>query len=534
MLRSFTPSGPRSYMQFGLATEIGDENADLPNAVRGAKVEILRWVHRAVGLPRLDYVDVTREFENNDRPGVKFGVAMSENAWVARVEHADHGVHDRYWTTEVCVVEAADGAMLGVRNLCTSGPDVVEEVPISTPNFIKFFAKRIGLLDADVEMTQEAWRIQDEDDLGDLYELVASPERFLPIVLVTEPYRIGVDEFARRAIGVAHVVALPDNLSRAWADLIGKEMTAYLGAIRTYNPDVDLRNGSPFDHPMMLGGKVASFVGPDGATGGDAFAEWLLRKAYRVGCARILRDKRFPRFAEVRGARLDAQRRSAGKDADAAVLVAVAEQEVEQFKRRATEAEQLENEALRENKVREEETREARAQNLSMQMRVESLLAALQATGRNEEIVVPNDLKALKHWAEEYLSGRVFLLPRAYNQAKDSEYESPDDIYHALLWLAHYYWPAKTSCDEKDELREKSRHRLAELGMEYAGSIDPRNAGSEYYASYAGNRHFMNMAIKKGNSREPRYCMRIYTFWDEDAQATIVGSLPAHLDNTLS
>lgn len=534
MLRSFTPTGPRSYMQFGLAAEIGDENADLPNAVRGAKMEILRWVHRAAGLPRPDYVDVTHEFENNDRPGVKFGVAISDNAWVAKVEHADRGLRDRYWTTEVCVVEAADGAMLGVRNLCTSGPNVVDEVPISTPNFIRFFAKRIGLLDADVEIAQEPWRIQDEDDLRDLYELVASPERFLPIVLVTEPYRIDVGEFARKAIGVAHVVALPDNLSRAWAELIGKEMTAYLGAIRTYNPNVDLRNGSPFDHPMMLGGKVASFIGPDGATGGDAFADWLLRKAYRVGCGRILRDKRFPRFTEVRGSRLDAQRRSAGKDADAAVLVAVAEQEAEQYKRRAAEAEQLENEALRENKVLEEEAREARAQYLSMQMRVEYLLVALKASGRSEEIIIPNDLKALKRWAEEYLSGRVFLLPRACNEAKDSEYESPDDVYHALLWLAHYYWPAKTSSDEDNELREKSRRRLDELGMEYAGSIDRRNAGPEYYASYAGERHFLNMAIKKGNSREPRYCMRIYTFWDEDAQATIVGSLPAHLDNTLS
>ena len=33
-------------------------------------------------------------------------------------------------------------------------------------------------------------------------------------------------------------------------------MTAYLGAIRTYNPNVDLRNGSPFDHPMMLGALI--------------------------------------------------------------------------------------------------------------------------------------------------------------------------------------------------------------------------------------------------------------------------------------
>lgn len=534
MLHSTSFIHPRSFMQFGLATEISDEQSGLEHAVRGAKMEVLRWVYESAGLPRPEHPDIGQQFENNDRPGVKYGVAVGEDAWVAKVEHADGQIPGRSWTTEICIVEGETRALLGVRNLCTSGPNVTEDVPISTPRFVRFFARRIGLLDADVELGQDPWHVQDEQDLQDLYDLITSSDRFLPVILATEPYRINALEFARRSIGVAHVVTLPDSLSRKWSELIGKEFAAYLGAVRTYNAGIDFATESPFSHPLMLGGKIASFTSADGTIGAAAFEEWLLRKAYRSGSQRIMRDERFPRFSQLRGQQLDAQRRTASASDDAATLIQVAELEVEQFRRRADEAEQLQAEALSENQTLNEENRELRSQAVSMQMRIDSLIAALQESGREEAIEIPDDLEGLREWSDRYLAGRVILLQRAYNEAKDSVYESPEDIYNALLWLAQLYWPAKTSGDEDGEIWDRARRRLAELGMEYAGSIDPRNAGEEYKASYRGKRWFMNMAIKKGNSRERRYCMRIYTFWDEDAQATVVGSLPAHLDNTMS
>jgi hypothetical protein len=422
--------------------------------------------------------------------------------------------------------------MLGVRNVCTSGPEVNAEIPISTPTFVKFFAKRIGLLDAEIEIADDAWLIEDEVDLDELRDLVLSTERFLPVILLTQPYRIDVAEFARRAVGVAHIVAMPDEFTRSWAEMVGKEMSAYFGAIRTYNPDVDLQSRSPFDHPMTLGGKVTTFIGPDGSVGGDAYSDWLLRKAYRVGANRILRDARFPKFSELRSANLDAQRRQAS-GSDTPLLLEIAEKEIAEYKTRATEAEQLENEALRENEGLNETVGRLHVQNLSMQARLEQLMAAVTEGGAREA-EIPDDLSDLKDWADRNVAGRVFILPRAIRESQDSEYERAPDIYNALLWLAHYYWPSKTADEQNDQLREAARDRLAELGLEYAASIDRRNAGGEYYASYGGTRRFMNMALKKGNSREPRYCMRIYTFWDEDAQATIVGSLPKHLDNTLS
>jgi hypothetical protein len=76
--------------------------------------------------------------------------------------------------------------------------------------------------------------------------------------------------------------------------------------------------------------------------------------------------------------------------------------------------------------------------------------------------------------------------------------------------------------------------RLNELGMDYAGSIDVRNADNSYYVTYKHERCFLEMALKKGNSREPRYCMRIYMFWDKKDRCVVIGSLPKHLSNSIS
>ena len=54
--------------------------------------------------------------------------------------------------------------------------------------------------------------------------------------------------------------------------------------------------------------------------------------------------------------------------------------------------------------------------------------------------------------------------------------------------------------------------------------------GNEYYVAYQGRRILMARHLKKGNSRDERYCLRIYFFWDDEDEQVVVGSLPGHLD----
>jgi len=39
----------------------------------------------------------------------------------------------------------------------------------------------------------------------------------------------------------------------------------------------------------------------------------------------------------------------------------------------------------------------------------------------------------------------------------------------------------------------------------------------------------MDRHLVKGTSRDPRFCMRIYFFWDDEENVVVVGHLPGHL-----
>ena len=43
-----------------------------------------------------------------------------------------------------------------------------------------------------------------------------------------------------------------------------------------------------------------------------------------------------------------------------------------------------------------------------------------------------------------------------------------------------------------------------------------------------------NTHLCKGNARDPRFCMRIYFFYDENTQKVIVGHMPSHLPTSTS
>ena len=84
------------------------------------------------------------------------------------------------------------------------------------------------------------------------------------------------------------------------------------------------------------------------------------------------------------------------------------------------------------------------------------------------------------------------------------------------------------------------RDALAQYSMDFSGSIDKSRAGQEGEASYVNypigttQRVFLQFHIVRGNSREDRYCMRIYFFWDEETNQVVVGWLPSHLSNRIS
>jgi len=53
--------------------------------------------------------------------------------------------------------------------------------------------------------------------------------------------------------------------------------------------------------------------------------------------------------------------------------------------------------------------------------------------------------------------------------------------------------------------------------------------GDAFECSWRGRRRRVEWPIKRGaNTRDPRRCLRIYYFWDEETRRVVVASMPAH------
>jgi hypothetical protein len=155
------------------------------------------------------------------------------------------------------------------------------------------------------------------------------------------------------------------------------------------------------------------------------------------------------------------------------------------------------------------------------------------AAGSSE--LLPEDdgiLDALPVWAADNAE-RIVVLPRALSGAKKSQYQSPSTIMKALEILAGPYRQHRTGeislADFESALTAEGLQLAGSVGASIAGT-----AGDQYFVQWGKRKRFMDMHLLKGGGREPRYCMRIYFFWDSDTRRCVVGSMPAHLNNSLT
>lgn len=138
-------------------------------------------------------------------------------------------------------------------------------------------------------------------------------------------------------------------------------------------------------------------------------------------------------------------------------------------------------------------------------------------------------LQDLPHWAEENVD-RILVLPRALAECKKALYQNHRLVFDALEILADVYPRVKASTLDRMELKR----RCDELGLEIGGSVEPSNADDRYYVSYGGRRRLLDQHLAAGTSRDARFCLRIYWFWDEDDRRVVVGWLPTHLSNSMT
>jgi len=141
-------------------------------------------------------------------------------------------------------------------------------------------------------------------------------------------------------------------------------------------------------------------------------------------------------------------------------------------------------------------------------------------------------LSDIEEWAEEN-ADRILIMPRALSECRKSDYENHALFYQCLDLLGDTYRLVKLGQMPRETLKEQADN----LGLDIGGSVDPSMAGScgdEYFVRYGGRRRFLDQHLASGSSRQQRFCLRIYFFWDDDLKLVVVGSAPKHLSNRFS
>jgi len=564
------PGKPRvqTTFQFRATLEQGERGPE--GTLNDAVQIILRWIGEKypIPLPAEAYSCTTFELPEHGQK-LECISLPEEGIWSVLLEQPDTPMKDRaavpgrVWTTEITLL-AREEVEFGIRVHCASLPFSEQPIMLTRPRVVVELAKRLGLRKIR-PIDDQPWVIDNIDQLRELYDFLKEENRFLPVIVLSETNpstfdvevrRFLIDEFnlAKRALGIAYVVTLTQEMSYQWTNAVGKDWTLYHGAARTYYPGLNFDSDNPFMHPRVLSQQVL-FWKEDGLTGEDAFIRFLINKISgrnikdRMDWGKLVffRDAK-TRLRERDRIRAEARLGSIIKHTAEGVelrkhieeMIEAHQRELDEAKELAhkweQDAEQYNDDAIESQKRK----RELLDENHALRVRLESLSYALsEKTGNSidADIPIPDSYEDMSAWVREHLAGRLILHNRALRAIKDAKFEEVSLVYQCLLCLAGEYRKMRMYGGGKEVFEAK----IHELQVEERRSISEIGAGKseddEYdvrYPDHSNKKRRLERHLCKGTSHESRYILRIYFFWDEDTKQVVVGWLPSHLNTSNS
>jgi len=201
-------------------------------------------------------------FDASDE-GVHIEVRADKAAalWCFQVEHDDVRDASREWRLEAFVADRGAHDEVGVRVFCKPGTPV-RFVPSSTPALVKTFIQHHQLADDGSPVTATCTEAEDDESFNRFTDLLLSRSRRLPVVVLSQGqatrnggYALNLDQCARALQGFAHVVALAEEQTYWLSDELGRELSVYGGAVRTYMPGFHAE-ADPHDHPLQLAERI--------------------------------------------------------------------------------------------------------------------------------------------------------------------------------------------------------------------------------------------------------------------------------------
>lgn len=488
-----------------------------------------------------------------ERDGKSIGIIFDAKQmyFVMRISHLDSRIAGRVWISEAEIIKNGNLLYFAVRNSCSTIACSSEPVPFSIPVFVRKLSKEIGIIDLP-ETIHCPRIIESKEDCNDLYNFLTDSKRKLPVVVISEcnplkneygnyceGYLVDYNTLSDRLQHIPHIVCMPHDITYKWTDLVGKNWSLFDGTVRTYYPKIDFESDDYFGHPLTTKERIlASYIVKDNVEyiANAAFEQLLISALqnfnvnYRIGWS----DYGF-KFYFLANREVINKERTSDKHTitELEVLYKVEISELEQ------ENEFWKQTALTysdESDSRKQIIDELKKQISNLKVYNESLKAQLtNIKGQNgiEEIEIQDSYEVMSDWIAKYFPGRLLLHSRAAKSIKNAEYEDVGAVYEALKLLGSYYYDMRIGSKTKEEFEQECLRLCIEEGR----SISDVGAGEqddEYYVVYEGKKTKLDRHLSKGVSRDRRYCLRIYFFWDDENSIVVIGDLPHHLSLRIS
>ena len=492
---------------------------------------VLRWMSNRVGKPLPKGAWSGESFEIDEVGAQRAAAVMLDEPqyWAARLDDADKSVPRRTWVTEVGVARQSDEQYLfGARLVCTTRGEN-PRFERSLPGFVRqIITQEEATLDG-VRVTSQPWIVRDEQTVDQLVDLLERPARRANVIVLSLPESsedeneaiISASELCSQTLGVAHVAVITGPAAFHLSDRVGKQLSVFQQAVRTYKPGFNLHVDEPFSHPLALPQRVMEWS--DGRSG---YCSFLIGSVLSDTVKHGNLEAEVPSYAQIR--HFAARRRlESARDSNATEreLLQMFEEDNARLSSEIDDLKQT-SDSLRADV--EEERDRAWKHVFRLRQRVEALQATRNEQGETPD--TPTTLDDFEKWASQNVSEAVELTSRAIQGVKKSQYSNPKLLYQALLLLCDYYVPMRRYGGEK--LRSDYSKACQKLGLEETPTISSPSSGEQgetYFVNHAGKRELLARHLKRGNSREPRHCFRLYFFWDDDAEQVVVGWLPSHL-----
>lgn len=541
LLQRFTANRlPRPAIQpVSQCTLLIDAGANV-SAFNGLMQSVLAWMERRSGRRLPEHAHEGKSFVIDDIGSQRTEAISiaSPRYWAARIDDADKSVPQRTWTTEIALAPQADGRVLfGTRLQCVSRGQFVE-FDASVPSFVREVVESGQAWLDGINISAEPMLIETEDEADELCKLLWNRSRRSDVIVFSLPENsndwaetiIPARDVARRLAGAAHVAIVSQAASYRLTDQVGKALSVYRQAVRTYRPGFDPSLDEAATHPLGLPNRIANWAG-----GPQAYRSFLVNQTLNRTVSGRDSQRQLPPFLEVKRVAGELRRQAARIEGESdRDLLALAEQEIRDL---TSSLEQIKEEqesyialADQEREEAQQQAEQQRQSNVFLRHRI-SLLENRLAQSAQPEVELPDNLDGFEVWCREHLSGSVELHSRAFQGIKKSQFDDVQLIYKSLLLLRDFYVPMRR--DGGDACKAAYDAECMRLGIDEQPSFAGAGWGEHgdtYLVQWGKSRLLLDRHLKKGNSREERFCFRLYFTWVDEDQHVLVGWLPSHLD----